>query len=91
MAKFVIGGTVGLECNGHGMMGKMVRVEFTRIEEGGAVTLQAINGRNLADLKGTTTITAESFSNRPDGDVEKARWALKHCGWTLMSDEQDAE
>ena len=90
MSKF-IGYTVGLECNGHDMMAQMVKVEYIR-QADESVTLQAINGRNLSTLKGTARVTAENFSNRPDGDVEQARWALKHCSWSLMADDyQDAE
>ena len=83
-----INSTVGLECNGHGMLAKMVRVHFTRNEDG-SVKLEAVNGRNLARMKGTAQVTAENYENRPDGDIARARWALKHCGWSLMSD--DAE
>lgn len=84
-----IGSTVGLECNGHGVVGKMVCVQYTRMPSGD-VQLRAINGRNLSAIKGIANVLAETFDNRPEDNIAEARWAIGHCGWSLMSEDQNA-
>lgn len=85
MGKF-IGYTVGLECNGWGQVGKMVKVEYSRLPSG-EVSLQATNGRNLSRQRGMKTLPAEAFSDRPtDDDIAEALWALRLCGWAPMGE-----
>ncbi len=90
MSKF-IGYTNGLDCNGHGNVGKLVKVEYTRLNSGD-VRLSAVSGRNLAALGHCSTVTAEQFDNRPGagevgGNVAEARWALGIIGYTPMSED----
>lgn len=90
MSKF-ISYTVGLECNGHGQIGKMMNVMFSRLDDG-RVKLTACSARNLSETKHTSTVTAEQYENRPGAGevgeaVKTARWALKLCGFSLMADD----
>ena len=88
MSKF-IGYTLGLECNGHGRAGKMVKVEYSRNEDG-TVVLAAVSGNNLASLNQRKTITAGEFEARPTdaySGISEARWALGKLGYSLMSDD----
>ena len=84
-----IGYTIGLESNRGTEVGKLVKVEYTRLAHG-SVRLQAVSGRNLAAMKGYAIITKGEFESRPQGAAE-ARWALARCGWTLMSDDCAAQ
>ena len=90
MSKF-IGYTSGLDCNGHGKVGKLVKVEYKRLDNGD-VRLGAVSGHNLGALGHYSTVTAEQFDNRPGagevgGNVAEARWALGIVGYTLMSED----
>ena len=89
MAKF-IGCTVGLECNNGGLVGKMVRVEYSRASDG-SVSLHAVNGRTGRALPGQKVVlSAEAFSDRPADpydDIKEARWALNLVGWQLMAED----
>ncbi len=82
--------TVALDCNGHDVVGRSVRINF--YEDGESIRLQASSGKSGADVKGRRIISREQFENRPGGDIPLARWALSHCGWSLMIDDyNDAE
>lgn len=86
-----IGYTVGLEANRAGVLGKMVKVEYSRNQDGG-IKLTAVSGRDLSKMVGHAIISANEFADRPQDDydsVVEARWALEKCGWSLMS--SDAE
>ena len=71
----VIGGTIGLDCNGHGFTGKLVRIEYERNDDG-TVTLSSISGRNLGtiDRASRVTLSADEFSNRPHDPYDGAVW-----------------
>lgn len=87
--------TIGLDCNGHGMSGKLVHIEYVRNEDG-TVTLNSVSARNLSriDRVPSITISAEAFSDRPRDpydSVIEARWALSRCGWTLMAEDYEGQ
>lgn len=87
MSKFV-GYTAGLECDGHGIVGKLVKVEYSRLSDG-RIKLQATSGRDLSAVAGSKVITQAEFEDRPSDPYDtilEARWALQLCGWTLMSE-----
>ena len=84
-----IGYTVGLEANRGPDLGKMVKIEYSRMHSQ-SVKLQAVSGNNLSAMKGSKVITEEEFKSRPQGKdskVAEARWALSLCGWSLMADD----
>lgn len=84
-----IGYTVGMEANHGSAVGKMVKVEYTRVNNE-HIRLKVVSGRNLSAMNGSVVITQEQFENRPQdphNGVFEARWALEHCGWSLMSDD----
>lgn len=84
-----IGYTIGLEANRSPVIGKMVKVEYSRNKDG-SVKLNAVSGRDLSKMQGHAVLSAEQFANRPQdayNDVKEAKWALRHCGWSLMSDD----
>ena len=88
MSEF-IGYTIGLEANRGKVIGKMVKVEYTRLNSD-SVQLKAVSGRDLSSMQGKAVITQMQFENRPQdayNQVSEARWALDHCGWSLMSDD----
>ena len=90
MNKF-IGMTAGLECNGNGFVGKMIRIEYQRNADG-SVSLVSVSGNTLARYKNVkaVVITKDQFVNRPTdpyNNIEEAQWALHQCGWRLMSEE----
>lgn len=80
--------TVGLDCNGNGRVGRLVKVEINRAKDG-QICLQAVSGHNLAEYKGARCYVAESeYQNRRDeSNIDLARWALKKTGFTLMADD----
>lgn len=85
MGKF-LGTTIALECNGHGMVGRLVKVEYT--QAGDKVKLSAVSGRTLGRMQGTTEITQEAFDARPSDTCDKAGqaiWALAQVGYTPMA------
>lgn len=79
--------TVGLDCNGNGHFGKLVKVEINRTEDG-RICLQAVSGHNLAEYKGARCYVSESeYQKSRDGsNIDLARWALKKTGFALMTD-----
>ena len=89
MSKF-IGYTIGLGANGHEQVGKMVKVEYSKLADG-RVKLQATSGNNLSSMSGSKTISAQEFEGRPTDpydQVGEARWALGLCGWTAMGTDE---
>lgn len=84
-----IGHTIGLEANRGSAVGKLVKVEYNRLNSE-SVQLKAVSGRDLSTMKGSAIITQKQFENRPQdaySDVNEARWALDQCGWSLMSED----
>ncbi|NLX17605.1 MAG: hypothetical protein GXY45_11665 [Ramlibacter sp.] len=82
-----IGYTIGLECNGHGRIGKMVTIEINKNVDG-TYRLNAVSGRNLASMQGSATLTPEQYDNLPNdpyNDAARAIAMLKLCGWTPMA------
>lgn len=83
-----IGYTIGLNCNGHGMTGKLLQAEFNRLDDG-RIKLTAVSARNGAALNFSTVVSAEQYENRPDrrlDNVDEARWAMGLLGFTLAGD-----
>lgn len=82
--------TVGLDCNGHGNIGKLAKVEISRADDG-KICLQAVSGHNLAAYKAARSyVTEAEYQERSGGhNIDLARWALAKTGFTLMAD--DAE
>lgn len=92
MSKF-IGYTVGLDCNGHGQVGKLMMVMFSRLDDG-RVKLTACSARNLSETEHTASVSAEQYEDRPGsdevgGEIKTARWALSLCGYSLMADDYE--
>lgn len=85
MAK-LIGGTIGLEANGHGQIAKMVRVEYYELSAS-EVELKVVSGRTLGRMPGTKKISMDAYQNKPSYNIDQCRWALGLCGWSLMSDD----
>ena len=82
-----IGYTIGLECNGHGRIGKLVKIEINKNYDG-TYRLNATSGRNMASMPGSSTLSAEQYDdlpNDPYNDAERAVAMLKLCGWTPMA------
>ena len=79
--------TVGLDCNGNGHFGRLVKVEINRAEDG-RICLQAVSGHNLAEYKGARCYVSESeYQKFRDGsNIDLARWALRKTGFALMTD-----
>lgn len=89
MSKF-IGCTIGLEANRGGFVGKMVKVDYTRLNKN-QVRLDAVSGRNLEKMQGFKVISQDDFSSRPTDpydSVAEAKWALNLCGWNLMTEDE---
>lgn len=84
MSKF-IGYTIGLECNGHGQVGKLVKIEISATSND-TIKLSAVSGHNLGKINRSVTIDRVEFESRPRaGTVEEAIWALAKCGYTPMA------
>lgn len=76
-----LGYTVGLECNGHGRVAKLVKVELQRLNDG-RVRLQAVSGRNLANMAGHAVLREVEYEDLSADGVERAVHCLRLCGWT---------
>lgn len=76
-----LGYTVGLECNGHGRVAKLVKVELQRLNDG-RVRLQAVSGRNLANMAGHAVLREVEYEDLSVDGVERAVHCLRLCGWT---------
>lgn len=84
-----LGSTIALECNGHDLVAKSVRVEFERA--GSDVALQPVSGRDMSKMPGRRVVSADEYAVRPADVYDSAvlaRWALRRCGWTLMSEDR---
>lgn len=86
-----IGYTIGLEASRGPVMGKMVKIEYSKNKDG-SVKLTAVSGRDLSKMQGHAVIAASEFEDRPQNaydSVAEAKWALGKCGWSLMSSDVD--
>lgn len=82
-----IGYSIGLECNGHGRVGKLIKVEISALAND-QIRLQAVSGHNLAKTDGFRLITREKYEALPCDVYDKAVFAiaaLHLCGWTPMA------
>lgn len=84
MPKF-IGYTVGLMAASEHHARQLLKVEYER-QDDGSVKLKPVSGHNLAPIKNRAqhpTVTRQQFDDRPDDNIEQARWAFGLLGFTI--------
>ena len=82
-----LGYTIGLECNGHGRVGVLTKIE---IHEDGdeLIRLQPVSGRNLAPMPGEKLISRAKYDQLPRdplNDAKRAIALMELCGFTPMA------
>jgi len=83
MRQFIKYAGIGLECNGHGKLFKMIKVAVYEKKDGDIV-LQAESARTMASAGKPVTISREIYDSRPTDVINssvESMWALELCGW----------
>ena len=76
-----LGYTVGLTCNGHGAVSRLIKIEFQQLKDG-RVRLQAVSGRTLGQMQGFAILEEVEFEDLPPDSIERAIRCMHLCGWT---------
>lgn len=83
--------TIGLICNGHGLVNRLVAVCIKRSEDGRTRHLQAESAHTMKRMAGAQLVSEDEWQNLeldPYDNVKLARWALNKCGWTISAEDQ---
>lgn len=75
-----LGYTLGLECNGHGQVAALIKIEFQQLKDG-RVRLQPVSGRNLGKQSGWTVLREVEYEDLPTEPTERAIHCMQLCGW----------
>jgi len=80
--------TSSLRCKGYGLVWKVVKVAITELVDG-RVKLEVVSGLDSKRVVGCAIVSPSEYFSAPIVNVEKAKWALDKCGWTVMTDDFD--
>jgi hypothetical protein len=75
-----LGYTMSLECNGHGQIASLVKIEFQRLKDG-RVRLQPVSGHNLGKQVGWAVLREVEYEDLPTEGLERAIHCMRLCGW----------
>lgn len=93
MSEQFISKTIGLACNGHGQICKLISVSV--YQDGDGYILQPESGHNMSRQAGRTRITAERYDaieSDPYDQTARAIQMMRLCGWVPSAlDDGDEE
>ncbi|WEE79447.1 hypothetical protein LZ683_08840 [Comamonas testosteroni] len=86
-----LGYTLGLSCNGHGQVNRLIKIEFQQLKNG-RVRLQPVSGHTLGKQSGWAIIREVEYEDLPSEGLDRAIHCMRLCGWipsALDSSEQE--